>query len=223
MISLLQNKQYIFLGIAVLLSFIILVSVLLFSGRQAENPIQLTPREQQIPVAQSQPFLNELPEASPGSLLIFSNPTGARVVIDGPEGEGGADLPIDLPVHFTPVRIDSIPAGGHHIFISKEGFQFKELDVEVTPGEITRITVDLEEEALPQPSVINWQNALPITQERYTVSYSPTTGIIVSMRIQSANPQEAQDEAQTLSDQIKNELERIGVPLSSEKITWRIE
>jgi hypothetical protein len=223
MIKIESKKQFILLWLTVLLSFIVLVSILLLSSRQTESPTKLSSQEQQIPVTPPQPFLHENSQTAPGKLLVFSNPTGARVLIDAPEEEGGGTASLNLPVNLTPMRVESIPAGIHHLFITKEGYAFKEMDVEIKSGEVTRITVDLEAEVLPQPPTVDWQSKLPINQVNYSVSYSPTTGIIVTMRLTSENPQEAQEEAQNLSDQIRNELELIGVPTTSEKITWRVE
>ena len=223
MIKVQSRKQIILLTLSIILAVVVLISLFLFSLQQDSDPTSLSNQEQQIPVAPSQPFLVNDSVQQPGTLLVFSNPTGARVVIDAPEEEGGGGTGLDLPVNVTPVRVESIPAGKHHLFISKLGYEFKELEVEVNPGEINRVKVELEEEVVPQPSVVDWKSKLPINRDAYTISYSEMTGILVRMRLQSTTAQEAENEAQVLTDQIKNELEAIGVPTSSEKITWEIE
>jgi formylglycine-generating enzyme required for sulfatase activity len=76
--------------------------------------------------------LVRLPDAS-GSLRIVSNPSGARVRIDGVEQSQP-----------TPLTIDSIATGSHRIEVSADGRTSVESLRDVLPGETSAVSVELE-------------------------------------------------------------------------------
>lgn len=222
MIKIQNKQQLITLLFVMILSVLIVISFIWFSIRQ-ENASVLTPEERSLPPAASQTFLIPEPQITePGTLIVDSVPEDARVVIDTAEEEGGGENSRPVPVNMTPFRVDSIPAGSHHLLISKQGYEYQEMDVTINPGEITRITITLSPQVLPQPPVSEWKSKLPIITDKYSITYSDEIGILIVIKPQS-NGSEVQYEVQELSDEIKDRLDELKVPRTSERITWRIE
>jgi serine/threonine protein kinase len=77
-------------------------------------------------------LIREIPSVLTGSIVISSQPGGARVSIDGVY----AGLQ-------TPCTIERVPAGQHNIQLKKNGYETAELTRDVRAGQTTRASVNL--------------------------------------------------------------------------------
>jgi hypothetical protein len=64
---------------------------------------------------------------------IDSRPRGARVTLDG------------RALGSTPLRVPELPAGGHRVLIELAGYRPVTSTVNIVNGELTRLTLTLEE------------------------------------------------------------------------------
>jgi serine/threonine-protein kinase len=86
------------------------------------------------------PVTTELPVQTSATLGVYTRPTGAKVFIDGDKLE-----------MLTPVRTQPVTEGPHHVVIERVGYQPRELDVQLKPGEHRVLDFELSEEASLQP------------------------------------------------------------------------
>lgn len=97
--------------------------------------------ETQYKEAYPQQFFNQ-ENTGTGSLIVDSNPPGARVLIDSPEEEVTSPGILN-PVNTTPFKISSLPVGNHNLFAFLEGYNFTEEPFTITAGQVTRIMFQL--------------------------------------------------------------------------------
>lgn len=137
-----------FLLLALVGSTILVLSILFsFFTKPATPPIsvqptqKLNPREQLYPEATPQEFFSS-DSADVGTLIVDSNPQGARVVIDTTEEEV-PDANNPQPVNITPFKITTIPTGAHTLTASKQGYNFVVVDFTIEKGSVTRLMLNL--------------------------------------------------------------------------------
>jgi len=61
-----------------------------------------------------------------GTLIVDSTPSGARIVIDGQDTN-----------ETTPVTLQNIPTGSHHVLVHKDGYRDWQKDLEIRPEQVT--------------------------------------------------------------------------------------
>jgi serine/threonine-protein kinase len=76
-----------------------------------------------------------LPVQTSASIAVYTRPTGAKVFIDGAELDA-----------LTPVRMQPVTAGPHHVVIERVGCQPRELDVSLATGEHRVLDIELPTE-----------------------------------------------------------------------------
>lgn len=99
--------------------------------------------ETSYPEAPPQQYRSE--DKGTGSLVITSEPEGARILVDSSEEE----VPIDgvvNPINTTPFKVSSIPAGEHYVFAGKPGYNFTETSFSIEEGQLTRVHIQLTPE-----------------------------------------------------------------------------
>lgn len=101
----------------------------------------LSTTEQALPEAKAQKFFDNN-SGQYGILVVTSNPSGARVLIDSEDAEGPSDQK-PLPVNLTPFKASSVPVGKHNLTVSSPGYNYSVQEITVEPNQITRIQVEL--------------------------------------------------------------------------------
>lgn len=154
--------------ISVILAFIVIGSFLFFSifAPKTQTPpapvIQyspsptsfpssqpLTPEEKNYPEAYQQRFFSE-DENQLGALIVISNPSEARAMIDLAEEEASSDS--TLPVNITPFKVSNMPVGQHNLMLFKTGYNFSTTQFNIEANKVTRLYINL----VPQESNVGY-------------------------------------------------------------------
>lgn len=179
-------------------------------------------------------YRNNLPQVFPsgpggfGTLVVNSNPSEARVIIDGAEDEGGNTSPTVLPINQTSFKVSTIPEGKHTLFVSKKGYEFQELSFEIKTNQITRLDLQLSPMAtLPLASTVpldEWKKKLPITTPEYVLEYDNQKNVVkATLKISDSNAEGLQQKAQLLYGQLNDKLRELGADVDQVKIEFKIE
>ena len=102
-----------------------------------------------------------LPVQTSATIAIYTRPTGAKVFIDG-----------DVLDALTPVRMQPVTAGPHHVVIERVGCQPRELDVSLKVGEHRVLDFELPEERSLQPGTAPTPTPTPPTKKHGSSSSS---------------------------------------------------
>ncbi len=107
------------------------------------GPIAVEPKHVEAADLKPEPkvITTSLPVQTSATIAIHTRPTGAKVFIDGQALE-----------MLTPVRMQPITAGPHHLVIERTGFQPREIDINLQVGEHHVLEYELLEERSLQPS-----------------------------------------------------------------------
>jgi len=115
------------------------------AGADLGTPLDLKPvgdaGEAGSPDAASRLITTSLPVQTSATLGVNTRPSGAKVFIDGEALE-----------MLTPVRMQPITAGPHHVIIERVGYQPREVDVALRPGEHRVLDFELLEERTLDPA-----------------------------------------------------------------------
>ncbi|OGE31052.1 hypothetical protein A2631_05220 [Candidatus Daviesbacteria bacterium RIFCSPHIGHO2_01_FULL_44_29] len=107
---------------------------------------QMTPEEKTYPTAPPQQF--DQPSEEVGGLVVTTNPSQARVLVDAVDAEGEAPVispqVTPPPTKLTPFTMTNIPVGAHRLSIFKKGYLEKTVPFEIKVDEITRIDIELK-------------------------------------------------------------------------------
>lgn len=125
-------------------------SAIIPSAPPAIAPTALNPEERNYPEASPQRFFTDNTNRA-GILIVTSNPSGARVMIDSEEAEVSSTGTV-LPVNITPFKASNIPTGKHNLTLFKKGYNLAAEQFEIKPNEITRLDTTLT----PQESNIGY-------------------------------------------------------------------
>jgi serine/threonine-protein kinase len=107
------------------------------SGSASDASIQAAPDAAVVPKVN----VTALPVQTSASIAIYTRPTGAKVFIDGTQLDA-----------LTPVRMQPVTAGPHHLVIERVGCQPRELDVSLATGEHRVLDFELPtERSLQEP------------------------------------------------------------------------
>ena len=140
MIFLLFLMAVIFFGI-ILLSFT-RTNDLSKTVRLSPTPTpRLSKNEQVYPEATTQPYYSD-GSGLTGTLIVTSIEPAVRVRIDDGEEEGPVE-PAGYPIQRTPFKITKMPAGKHMLRAVKPGYLFEIITIEIQPGRIERVEIDL--------------------------------------------------------------------------------
>lgn len=213
---------YLLISLIVLMVFISFIYFNFFAKNNAVS--QLTEKERQIPIASSNPALIPDPQVQLGSLVVTSNPEKARITIDDSEEEVPESSPHVL-IYQTPFRIEQISAGKHTLSVAKEGYEMQELEIDVLPNQINRISLALlptDDGFLEQKEA--WKSQLPITTPTYRIEYEESNDTVyVRMTIPaSLGAQEYQEAVQNTEDETREQLKSLGISTSIQKVEWEI-
>lgn len=224
MMKSLSKKEVIIITLVFILGIVVLLSFIFFTFFTKQPAIsEYTEAEKKLPHASYQPIPD--PQVRVGALVVTSNPDDARVIISnrGEEYSHSAGEE-DGIVNITPFRIDQIAAGTHHLFVSKEGYEFQELDIEIIPDQINRISLSLlptVDDAAEKKE--KWVDQLPITESSYSIVYEPDQDTVrVRMTVPDLNAQQYQDAVQELEDEIRQRLLSLGINPSIQKVEWEL-
>lgn len=100
----------------------------------------LTPEENSYPEVSPQRFFSEDSNQS-GVLVVTTNPSEARVMIDSEEEEVSTET--TLPVNITPFKISNIPVGQHNLTLFTQGYNFSVVQFKIEANKITRLDITL--------------------------------------------------------------------------------
>lgn len=219
-----SKKEIIIYLITIILVLLVLVTFVFFNFMAKSDPDQnLTSEETNIPVVEYTPENIPDPTIQTGSLIVTSNPVGARVLIDEPEGEV-ASTTIVATVYETPFRIEQIATGRHTISVAKEGYEMQEIIVDVLTNQISRVTINLlptSDGFLEKKAA--WKAQLPIIEESYSIEYDANSDTVyVRMMIPDLPAQEYMEAAQNIEDETRERLKQLGISTSIQKVEWEL-
>lgn len=214
MITHLLSKKSLFLIASLALVIIILVILTLLSPRK-----DLPPDQSQLPEAKPQLFNN--PETiAKGSLVVTTNQSDVRVVIDAPHEEVSTDTQA-APVNIAPFKISSIPAGKHTLTAFKEGFVYYEKEFEINPNQTTTIDIHLTPLLTITDPKEKWISMLPIKDQYYLAEYDRSSDSInVTLNPPPAVQVDRQTQVEFLKKVVIERLGEYGIDTNNQKINW---
>lgn len=96
------------------------------AAKEAAAHRALPPTETRPPKAEAPP--------QPGRIQITSEPSGAVVRLDSPEGNGIGE---------TPYEAQGVLSGKHTVYVTRSGYEPKNVDVDVEPNGVSRVHLTL--------------------------------------------------------------------------------
>lgn len=155
---LLKKPQAILISFIILIAIAVFISLVYFSFKQPSPlPSSITPtvpppteqlsaQEKNYSEAPLQPFPSPTQKGQ-GILVVTSDPSGARILIDVPEADTvpKKDTPTikPIPVKITPFKMSNIPAGTHTLSAYKEGYLYTSQTFTIEANEVTRVEIKM--------------------------------------------------------------------------------